>query len=355
MLSQLAPEPALHAGHPLTPDVAVTVRAILAGMSALNLPVEAPRLAPAPRGAQRPDGLLPPNSVARLWEEALPQRPGDDLPLRVGMAVPFGAFGPLDLLAGTAPDVASALALVAEHVGTVAAGLRLEVHWASDGGHATFVHPRGASGPCLACQRLDEFAVAALLARLRSATRGALRVQEVRLTRPTPALPRAFAEGLGAPVRFGCAATGLHLASASQRLTLRLASPHVQETVRQLAPPGFGPGERADLALEVQGRLRKMLEEGSSSAAALARSLGMSERTLSRKLEAAGVSYRDLLERVREAEAERLLCLPQVRLSEVALRLGYFGQSAFNRAFKRWKGLSPRQWMRASAPATART
>ena len=51
-----------------------------------------------------------------------------------------------------------------------------------------------------------------------------------------------------------------------------------------------------------------------------------------------------MLDGFREAEAERLLASGRVPLSDVAFQLGFSDQTAWNRAFRRWKGMSPTEW-----------
>jgi AraC-like DNA-binding protein len=70
----------------------------------------------------------------------------------------------------------------------------------------------------------------------------------------------------------------------------------------------------------------------------------MSERTLHRRLRELGRTFQEVLDAFRESEAERLLVSGRPSLAEVALRLGFSDQSAWNRAFRRWKGTSPTEW-----------
>ncbi len=89
-------------------------------------------------------------------------------------------------------------------------------------------------------------------------------------------------------------------------------------------------------------------------AATIARTLGLSERTLNRRLQEIGKTWRGVLDAFREAEAERLLSSGRAELSDVAFRLGFSDQTAWNRAFKRWKGTSPTEWREArSGPGAA--
>jgi AraC-like DNA-binding protein len=75
----------------------------------------------------------------------------------------------------------------------------------------------------------------------------------------------------------------------------------------------------------------------------------VSTRTLHRRLEAAGCSFRDLVESTRQARAETFLRNPDISLAEIAFMLGYSEQSTFHNAFKRWTGKTPNEFRSAVA------
>lgn len=95
-------------------------------------------------------------------------------------------------------------------------------------------------------------------------------------------------------------------------------------------------GRIRGLLLERPGQLPDMEQAAAS--------LHMSSRTLRRRLEAEGSNFRLLLEEVRQALAEELLATGGLTLEEIAERLGYGEVSNFIHAFKRWKGVAPRQF-----------
>ncbi|MBD9416072.1 AraC family transcriptional regulator [Pseudomonas sp. PDM16] len=99
-----------------------------------------------------------------------------------------------------------------------------------------------------------------------------------------------------------------------------------------------------DLLEQLRYTLQSILPTGDASLEVIARLLGKHPRSLQMELQTQGLSFRSLLEQVRYHEAQEQLRLSAQSITELALNLGYADESAFSRAFKRWSGLSPRQW-----------
>jgi AraC-like DNA-binding protein len=324
--------------------LAATARALLAGFGELGLDVAALRRAALIGEADlaRPDEILPGEAFQRLWGEAFRQAPRDELPTELGLAIPFGAFGALDYLAGSSPTVEAAFHALRGHFRQVAR-LALEIDLTPSGADVRLLSPEPFPGQEIS----DEMTLAILVGRFRGDAAAPFRPSAVRLTRPPPRATTRHAALLQAPVAFGCSAAGLAIPLAAWTAPMRRADPALQETLRQLAARLDLGGDDDDLVLGIRARLRTLLPDGKADAASVARTLGLSERTLHRRLQEAGKTWRGVLDTFREAEAERLLASGRAGLSEVALRLGFSDQTAWNRAFRRWKGMSPTTWLRA--------
>ena len=91
------------------------------------------------------------------------------------------------------------------------------------------------------------------------------------------------------------------------------------------------------VATEIRGRLAG----GPPTVAETASALGLSTRTLQRRLAIAGRSFEAMLDEVRRARAEELLANGRWDLAEIAYKLGYSERSAFTRAAIRWFGVPP--------------
>lgn len=72
-----------------------------------------------------------------------------------------------------------------------------------------------------------------------------------------------------------------------------------------------------------------------------ARTLGLSDRTLKRRLQDEGTSYRILLAEVRGCQANELLGDRTLSLTQIAERMGFSDLSSFSQAYKRWFGVAP--------------
>jgi AraC-like DNA-binding protein len=79
-----------------------------------------------------------------------------------------------------------------------------------------------------------------------------------------------------------------------------------------------------------------------------ARYLGISVRSLRRRLTEEGVSYRDLVASVLQRAAQELLQNGHVSVDETARATGYSETTAFHRAFKRWTGVTPKEFRRTT-------
>ena len=97
----------------------------------------------------------------------------------------------------------------------------------------------------------------------------------------------------------------------------------------------------AGLLQKVERHIMDLLPKGAARAKVVAAELGMSERTLTRRLADARTSFNELVDGLRHQLALRYVRAPDLSLTQVAFLLGYANQPAFTSAFKRWSGKSP--------------
>lgn len=96
----------------------------------------------------------------------------------------------------------------------------------------------------------------------------------------------------------------------------------------------------------VQRLLRNLLPCGRATVEYIANVIKLSPRSLQRHLAQAGTSFQQILDQTRQAMTVRYLKESDLTLIQIAGILGYSDQSAFTRAFQRWYGVSPREWIK---------
>jgi AraC-like DNA-binding protein len=94
----------------------------------------------------------------------------------------------------------------------------------------------------------------------------------------------------------------------------------------------------------VKQTLRRSMAGRRPTLEGVAQELGLSTRTLQRRLSASKVGFQELLEAVRRELAHHFLSQVSVEYNEIAFLLGYGDPNSFFRAFQGWEGISPTEW-----------
>ncbi len=170
-------------------------------------------------------------------------------------------------------------------------------------------------------------------------------------------LKRAEVPGDGLAGYFGCP---IKYRSRRDAIVLRaadLALPfvtHNEELLQMLAPqlekqlqanrtkPGIGD--------QVKWILGRLLSGSRPDVTMVARELGMSARTLQRRITEAGLTFRQLLIDTRRELARNYLVDGSIEIAEVAFLVGYDDTNSFYRAFRTWEGTTPAEWRAISRP-----
>jgi len=180
-------------------------------------------------------------------------------------------------------------------------------------------------------------------------TRLALRLLRIRHRRDeTPAEFRSF---FGCDIGFGADSDEIIFPASVASLPIVGRDNYLNDLLRQYAEAALAdhPKERTALRSAVERVLPQLLPHARASISNVAKRLAMSTRTLSRKLREEGVAFTELLEETRAALAKSYLAERDLPVSEIAWLLGYREVSSFNHAFKRWTGITPRQFRLAPA------
>ncbi len=294
--------------------------------------------------AQAPpaDRRLPVSALDALWD-ALIDRDGPAAPLAMAAGVRASSYGLLTYLLGCAPSGQHALRrLGSAYRDLLSEGTDYRV--SVDRRHVEIdVELRGESRSSAA----TVFAAASVVGFVAAEVEGAPRPVHVQLQREAP-VPRAaseFGTFFGPGVHYGAARSRVVYAREDLERRMHGSDPRLAEILEHAAR------ERRTAPRPTAEALHELLlacpRPGSTSQADAAASLGLSPRSLRRRLAEEGTGYGEVLDRVRARFAQAELQVPGVRVATVAASMGYADAAAFRRAFRRWTGASPAAWAKA--------
>ncbi len=170
-----------------------------------------------------------------------------------------------------------------------------------------------------------------------------LRLTRIELTRSKPDDSSPWDEAFGTKVKWGAPVTKYVISHEEAKRPILTRNPQMKKDFQMLLNSRLEEVTRESPLTEVRTEMMKQLHDG-ASVESVASALNMSVRSLQRKLEQAGYSYSKLLSEIRVDMAKHYLELG-APVPEVADMLGYADVSGFNKAFKRWLGVTPGEYL----------
>lgn len=154
-----------------------------------------------------------------------------------------------------------------------------------------------------------------------------------------------FDECAGRAVEFGATADEIVFDAEAKLLPVVSADSHLNRLLTAYCEEALSGRRRSrdSFSVSVENAIVPLLPHGNAKASEVARRLGVSQRTLARRLAADGLTFSELLENLRADLADRYLADEQVSISQVAWLLGYREVGAFSHAYKRRTGKTPRE------------
>lgn len=216
------------------------------------------------------------------------------------------------------------------------------VHVALEGDVATFSYTLHAAG-IAAPEQIHDFVVGTMVNVLRQLCGADWRPSLVMLPRKRPQKVAPYREVLGDSLQFDAARTAVVFPTRWLSQSIPGADPLLHRLLLREVCAGIdmqGPLIRSD----VRRAIVTLLHERHCSRHAVAGILGLHERTLCRCLQASGTTFQQLLDEVRSELAQQLLRNTRAPMSEIACELGFKNSTVMARAFRRWKGMSPRDF-----------
>jgi len=174
--------------------------------------------------------------------------------------------------------------------------------------------------------------------------------------------PRRFANNdldkfAGVAIERSAGADEIVLAATSWTLPVASTDPHLHRLLVGFCEEALLRRETksSSLRVRVENSIAALLPHGQALADVVAGRLGMSPRTLARRLAAEELKFSKILRELRSTLASRYLAEPALSVSQVAWLLGYGEIGAFSHAFRRWTGITPSEARDRFSPRQAKT
>ena len=195
-----------------------------------------------------------------------------------------------------------------------------------------------------------EFWVAALVRAVRRITDQKFLVQHVSFTHPRAAVAE-MNTFFGSRVSFGAGIDEVTFPTECREAPIVNADPYLNEILLKFCDETLTRRKvhRSSFGSNVENAIAVLLPHGKAQVREVAQKLALSQRTLSRRLAAEGLTFAQVRQTLRADLADRHLADKDLSISKIAWLLGYQDVSGFSNAFKRWTGKAPRAMRRTAS------
>jgi AraC-like DNA-binding protein len=283
------------------------------------------------------DARISPAQFCVAWSEAIRLTNNRQLALAIATATPPGAFGIVEYVCRSAATVRGALLQWVRYLNLLDDAV--EVGLAIDEDRAYLRVERESEAPAPASHELC-WALVAKHARELSVQ--PFRITAVELAHPAHGDPAAYRAWFDAPVVFDAATTQLVMPRAALDAALVSSDPTLLAILTRAADELMAKAP-ADppLTAQVKRVLHELLRNDEGHVEVVAKRLGITSRSLQRRLKDESATFVGIREDLRRDLAQRYLA-DGLAIAEISFLLGFSEPSAFFRAFKRWTGTTPR-------------
>jgi AraC-like DNA-binding protein len=285
-----------------------------------------------------PNARLSREATAKLWRAAVAHTGDAAFGLEAARYVTQTTFHGLGVAVLASATLADAMRRLVRYHRLVcdSAELALEVESCCA---RLVMRPREEAGEQPVHEATD--AVLALIVRTsRLITNRTFALERVQFRRPEPRDSEPYARVFRCPLRFGAADDALFFDAAQLDGRLLMANPELAQRNDEAVREYLARVDQGSIVHLVREKLAKRLAD-KPSPQEIARALGMSQRSLQRRLRESGTSYEGVLGEMRKELACSYLRQGRYSVGELAFTLGFEDASAFARAFRRWTGVSP--------------
>jgi AraC-like DNA-binding protein len=290
-----------------------------------------------------PDARIPVSTIARLWHAATARLPDPTLGLQLGASARARELGLVGYTMVFSHTIGTALQRLSRYSRIVADTFVVHLDATAE---ATWVR-LDVQPALLAFRPAADARLAALIAVCRQISGTRLAPLSVQFPYRQPADVRPYEEFFRAPLEFGATSTAFLLGADDLARPVVTSDESLTGYLDRLAEQVLGTlGGEQTVRDQVRRVLWHELSEHVPDLNETARALRLGARTLQRRLQAEHTTFAGVLAHLRREMAPSLLRDGQHAVSEVAFLLGYEDVASFQRAFRKWFGMSPRAFRR---------
>ena len=273
-----------------------------------------------------------------------------DIGLRLAMRQDQSILGPVAFLALSAHDVRSALISVGKFLYHFTPAISLTLREGEN--LPSYVCLDLVDVNSNDCRQAVEHAVACTLHIVHLLTEGKFKARAVHFRHSKIALEKQYQSAFNCPIVFNQKYDSIELDTDFLDIELSSHNPQLHGLVSNylsMVEIDSNLTQKTNLSASKQARhlIQKLLPTGQLSRPVIAENMKLHERALHRKLQSEGYTFEALVDEVRITEAKKLLAHDAIPMSQIAGLLGYNEQSSFNRAFKRWFNMTPKQYLQS--------
>jgi AraC-like DNA-binding protein len=287
-----------------------------------------------------PDNLITYRARGRLFTRCVARTGCQHFGLLTGQLMNLQSLGLVGLLVRNSPDVATALRSLVTFLHLHSRGAVMELQAEGALAMLTYDAYQPNAG---ANDQTGDGAVAMMLNVMRTLCGPGFQPIEVRFAHRKPANVRPFSRFFQVPLRFDAEHNALVF--SSDWLGARLPGTDAElQRLLQKQTDALEAKHHDEFPEQVRSVLRSALLTGHASADQVAALFSMHSRTLSRRLEAFGTGFQELVDEGRFEIARQMLEDTSLDVGQIAAALGYARASVFTRAFRRWSRTTPTAW-----------
>jgi AraC-like DNA-binding protein len=285
--------------------------------------------------------------ASSLRRQVLSTIKNDAFALLVGEKLPIVELGIVDYICTSSPSVSSAMNNLSRYFRLIAhpdfavsyeeknnSGL---INYGQQG--ATFSHQT------IFEQQSTEFTFSITISRIRAVVKTRVNPVSVSFRHAPPSYVDEYERIFQAPISFNSENNVMILGEDSLGLSPDHQEHNLHHILKTYAETSVSSlPDISGIANLVLQELKKAFHHGEPTAESIANKLFMSPRTLHRKLKQENTSFAGLRDQLRCELAQSMLGNHELSVTDISFLLGFSQPSAFNRAFKRWNGITPQSF-----------